>query len=509
MSDDCIVEMRDIKVQFPGVLALKGVNFDLRPGEVHALMGENGAGKSTLMKVLAGVYTNYEGTITYKGEQVVSRSIQEQRERGVSIIFQEMELLPNLTVAENIFLGRQPTGRAGSIDWTAMNRQARKLLDSVNTSISERELVSSLSVGQMQMVEIAKALSFSADVIIMDEPTAALTGKEVDALFDNIRDLRAKGVAICYISHRLEEIKRIADRVTVFRDGANVGTRPTGELSIDEMVTMMVGREMDDYYPKVETTAGDVLLELRDIRRGDVLKGVSFAARAGEITGLYGLMGAGCTELMRVAFGADRCDSGEILVAGEPVRIRNPMDAKRRGIALLTEDRKQQGLILDFDINANITLANFASAMGRFGFDLRKENEHNQELAESVRVKTPSLKQKARFLSGGNQQKVVLAKWLNTDSEVFIFDEPTRGIDVGAKAEIYRIMNRLKQDGKAVVVVSSELTECMGISDRIYVMHEGSMTALIEGDEMRDLSEEVVVAYATGARTGKTTGEEA
>ena len=487
MSDDCIVEMRDIKVQFPGVLALKGVNFDLRPGEVHALMGENGAGKSTLMKVLAGVYTNYEGTITYKGEQVVSRSIQEQRERGVSIIFQEMELLPNLTVAENIFLGRQPTGRAGSIDWTAMNRQARKLLDSVNTSISERELVSSLSVGQMQMVEIAKALSFSADVIIMDEPTAALTGKEVDALFDNIRDLRAKGVAICYISHRLEEIKRIADRVTVFRDGANVGTRPTGELSIDEMVTMMVGREMDDYYPKVETTAGDVLLELRDIRRGDVLKGVSFAARAGEITGLY----------------------GEILVAGEPVRIRNPMDAKRRGIALLTEDRKQQGLILDFDINANITLANFASAMGRFGFDLRKENEHNQELADSVRVKTPSLKQKARFLSGGNQQKVVLAKWLNTDSEVFIFDEPTRGIDVGAKAEIYRIMNRLKQDGKAVVVVSSELTECMGISDRIYVMHEGSMTALIEGDEMRDLSEEVVVAYATGARTGKTTGEEA
>lgn len=484
MSDDCIVEMRDIKVQFPGVLALKGVNFDLRPGEVHALMGENGAGKSTLMKVLAGVYTNYEGTITYKGEQVVSRSIQEQRERGVSIIFQEMELLPNLTVAENIFLGRQPTGRAGSIDWTAMNRQARKLLDSVNTSISERELVSSLSVGQMQMVEIAKALSFSADVIIMDEPTAALTGKEVDALFDNIRDLRAKGVAICYISHRLEEIKRIADRVTVFRDGANVGTRPTVELSIDEMVTMMVGREMDDYYPKVETTAG-------------------------EITGLYGLMGAGRTELMRVAFGADRCDSGEILVAGEPVRIRNPMDAKRRGIALLTEDRKQQGLILDFDINANITLANFASAMGRFGFDLRKENEHNQELAESVRVKTPSLKQKARFLSGGNQQKVVLAKWLNTDSEVFIFDEPTRGIDVVAKAEIYRIMNRLKQDGKAVVVVSSELTECMGISDRIYVMHEGSMTALIEGDEMRDLSEEVVVAYATGARTGKTTGEEA
>ena len=272
---------------------------------------------------------------------------------------------------------------------------------------------------------------------------------------------------------------------------------------------MMVGREMDDYYPKVETTAGDVLLELRDIRRGDVLKGVSFAARAGEITGLYGLMGAGRTELMRVAFGADRCDSGEILVAGEPVRIRNPMDAKRRGIALLTEDRKQQGLILDFDINANITLANFASAMGRFGFDFRKENEHNQELAESVRVKTPSLKQKARFLSGGNQQKVVLAKWLNTDSEVFIFDEPTRGIDVGAKAEIYRIMNRLKQDGKAVVVVSSELTECMGISDRIYVMHEGSMTALIEGDEMRDLSEEVVVAYATGARTGKTTGEEA
>lgn len=502
MNTERILEMRDIKVQFPGVLALKGVPFDLNKGEVHALMGENGAGKSTLMKVLAGVNTSYEGSITYKGEEIVARSIPEQRSRGIGIIFQEMELLPNLTVAENIFLGRQPMGALG-IDWTTMNRQARELLDGINTPVSERALVSSLSVGQMQMVEIAKALSFRADVIIMDEPTAALTGKEVDALFDNIRDLKVKGVAICYISHRLEEIRQIADRVTVFRDGGYVGTRDAAELSVDEMVAMMVGREMDEYYPRVETTPGDVLLELKDIRRGDVLKGVSMHARAGEITGLYGLMGAGRTELMRAAFGADPFDAGQVLVDGVPVRISSPRDAKAHGIALLTEDRKQQGLILDFDLNKNITLANFDAAMGSFGFDERKETRRNQELADSVQVKTPSLKQQVRNLSGGNQQKVVLAKWLGTDSKVFIFDEPTRGIDVGAKAEIYRIMNRLKQDGKAVIVVSSELTECMGISDRMYVMHEGRITGLIEGEEMAGLTEETVIAYATGTKTTK------
>lgn len=503
-----ILEMRDIKVQFPGVLALKGVPFDLRVGEVHALMGENGAGKSTLMKVLAGVYTNYEGSITYKGEEIVSRSIPEQRQRGISIIFQEMELLPNLTVAENIFLGRQPTNATGTIDWRRMNRDARELLDRIRTPIPEDALVSHLSVGQMQMVEIAKALSFQADVIIMDEPTAALTGKEVDGLFANIQDLKAQGVAICYISHRLEEIRRIADRVTVFRDGGYVGTRDAADLSVDEMVSMMVGREMDDYYPRVTVPRGDVVLELCDIRRGHVLKGVSLVAHAGEITGLYGLMGAGRTELMRAAFGADPYDSGSILIDGVPARIRNPRDAKRHGIALLTEDRKQQGLILDFDLNKNISLANLKAAMGPFGFDERKESRHNQELADSVRVKTPSLRQLARNLSGGNQQKVVLAKWLNTDSKVFIFDEPTRGIDVGAKAEIYRIMNRLKQDGKAVIVVSSELTECMGISDRMYVMHEGRMTGLIEGDEMGGLTEETVIAYATGTKTTQSFPEE-
>lgn len=501
MQGEYIVEMEDITVQFPGVLALDKVKFNAKPGEVHVLLGENGAGKSTIMKVLAGVNTVYEGKITYKGEQIVARSVDEQRARGVSIIFQEMNLLRNLTVAENIFMGRQPTRAGGQVDWKKMYADARVLLDTIRSDISERALVSTLSVGQMQMVEIAKALSFQSDIIIMDEPTSALTEHEVESLFAIIRKLKSEGVSIVYISHRLAEIMEIGDRLTIFRDGKYINTVNIADITIDDMVAMMVGRELTDYYPKVSVAPGEKLLEVRDMKAEGVLRGVSFYARAGEITGFYGLMGAGRTELMRAVFGADRYDSGQIIIKGQSVQIKSCKQAKQLGLALLTEDRKNQGLILNFTLNQNISLANMDTAMTAFGFNRGKETAHNQQLADSMRVKTPSLEQKAKNLSGGNQQKVVICKWLNTNSDIIIFDEPTRGIDVGAKAEIYKIMNSLKEAGKAVIMVTSELAECLGVSDRIYVMHEGEMTGLIEGEDMRTVTEELVVGYATGAKT--------
>ncbi len=499
MANEYIVQMEDITVQFPGVLALDKVRFDAKPGEVHVLLGENGAGKSTIMKVLAGVNTNYEGRIIYKGKEIVSRSVDEQRKRGVGIIFQELNLLDNLTVAENMFLGRQPTGKMGNIDWKQMNQEARKLLDSIHSDISETAMIASLSVGQKQMVEIAKSLSYKCDILIMDEPTSALTEKEIEALFQLIRRLTSQGVAIVYISHRLNEIMEIGDRLTIFRDGKYVDTVFIKDITIDQMVTMMVGREMTNYYPKVEVEPGEKLLETKDIKQGKTLKGISFYARAGEITGFYGLMGAGRTELMRAIFGAAPYDSGVVVVKGNPVEIKSPEQAKQLGIALLTEDRKQQGLILNFTLNENISLPNLDTAMTQFGLNKSKETANNQKLADSMHVKTPSLEQLAKNLSGGNQQKVVICKWLNTNSDIIIFDEPTRGIDVGAKAEIYGIMNDLKKAGKAVIMVSSELAECIGVSDRIYVMHEGEMTGLIE--DPKEFTEELIVGCATGAKT--------
>ncbi len=499
MASEYIVQMEDITVQFPGVLALDKVRFDAKPGEVHVLLGENGAGKSTIMKVLAGVNTNYEGRIIYKGEEIVSRSVDEQRKRGVGIIFQELNLLDNLTVAENMFLGRQPVDKMGNIAWKQMNQEARKLLDSIHSDISETAMISSLSVGQKQMVEIAKSLSYHCDILIMDEPTSALTEKEIEALFQLIRRLTSQGVAIVYISHRLNEIMEIGDRLTIFRDGKYVDTVFIKDITIDQMVAMMVGREMTNYYPKVDVKPGEKLLETKDIRQGKTLKGISFYARAGEITGFYGLMGAGRTELVRAIFGADPYDSGVIEVKGKPVEIKSPEQAKQLGIALLTEDRKQQGLILNFSLNQNISLPNLDTAMTQFGLNKAKETANNQKLADSMHVKTPSLEQLAKNLSGGNQQKVVICKWLNTNSDIIIFDEPTRGIDVGAKAEIYGIMNDLKKAGKAVIMVTSELAECIGVSDRIYVMHEGEMTGLIE--DPKEFTEDLIVGCATGAKT--------
>jgi ribose transport system ATP-binding protein len=496
MNDTYILQMDNITVQFPGVLALDNVHFDLIPGEVHVLLGENGAGKSTIMKVLAGVNPFYSGTIMYKGKEIVSQGVLEQRQRGVSIIFQEMNLLKNLTVAENIFLGRQPLNSTGSIDWKKMYHDARTLLDSIDSDISERALISSLSVGQMQMVEIAKAVSFKSDIIIMDEPTSALTTKEVDSLFRLINKLKAEKTAIVYISHRLEEILKIGDRITVFRDGKYIETVKAEDTTIDSLIKLMVGRDLSEQYPKVTCTPGEKLMEVKNLNQGKRLKDISFFVRRGEIVGFYGLMGSGRTETMRAIFGADSYNSGEILILGQPTRIKSCKDAKNNRIALLNEDRKNHGLILAFSVKENIVLANLNSVMGPMGLNFAKEEIISNNLSDIMRIKTPSMKQKVNFLSGGNQQKVVIAKWLNSDSDIIIFDEPTRGIDVGAKVEIYKIMNKLKEEGKAIIMVSSELPETLGVADRIYVMHEGRIKKCF--DETIGLSEDDIMRFATG-----------
>jgi len=499
MKEKLILEMEDISIQFPGVLALDHARFDLRRGEVHVLLGENGAGKSTIMKILSGINTDYSGKVIYKSEEIQCKNVQEQKRRGISMIFQEMNLLRNLSVAENIFMSQRPTTKIGNIAWKTMMKNARKLLDSIGSDISEKVLVSTLSVGQMQMVEIAKALSYESDIIIMDEPTSALTEKEVDNLFRIISTLKEKDVAIVYISHRMEEIMKISDRITIFRDGKYIATKDKTETTIDEIIALMVGRELQDYYPRIQVKPGDKRLEVKNIRQGNTLKNLSFYAREGEITGFYGLMGAGRTELMRAVFGADTIDGGDIYVNGKQKKIRSCKAAKDSGIALLTEDRKHQGLVLDFDLNANMSVTNLAKIMNAFGINSKKENRNSQQLVDIVNVKTPSLKQVVKNLSGGNQQKVVIAKWLNSESSIIIFDEPTRGIDVGSKVEIYKLMNQLKKEQKAIIMVSSELTECMGISDRLYIMHEGKITGCIDEDRIRNVSEEEIIKYATGS----------
>lgn len=495
-ENECILTMEDITVEFPGVLALNKVFFSANRGEVHVLLGENGAGKSTIMKVLVGVNTSYTGRVVLKGEEITCLDIEEQRRRGVSIVFQEMNLLPNISVAENIFLGRQPRKKSGTIDWNKMNGEARRLLNSINSAISEKARLSTLSVGEMQMVEIAKAVSFDSDILILDEPTSALTKREVDSLFHLIKDLKERGMAIIYISHRLEEIMRIGDRITILRDGENVTTLKMKNTSINEIIKLMVGRELPEYYPRIQVKPGEKFLEVKDLCQGTRLKHISFFARGGEITGMYGLMGAGRTEFVRAVFGADSYDSGEIYVKGEKVRLGSCKRACDAGIALLTEDRKNQGLIQWFGLRENIALVNLDKTMNWLGIDYKKEKQNAVELARSMHVKTPSIEQKAQNLSGGNQQKVVIAKWLNKNADIIIFDEPTRGIDVGAKVEIYKIMNELKRQGKAIIMVSSELTECMGVSDRLYVMYEGELTACL--DNVPQLTDEEILKYASG-----------
>jgi len=493
-----VLEMRQITKTYPGVTALDEVDFTVLPGEVHALVGENGAGKSTLMKILAGADTRDAGSIRINGEEAHLTGPQEAMRLGVSIIYQEFNLVPYMNAAENIFLGREPASAVpGVIDFRRMYADAERIVGELGVKLDVRAPVNRLSVAQQQMVEIAKATSRSSHIIAMDEPSATLTEHELENLFALIRRLKAEGVSVVYISHRLEEIFQIADRVTVLRDGRLVATKPVAETDREDIIRMMVGRELKDKIPKAAASQGDVALSVRGLTRQGALRNVTFDVRHGEILGLAGLVGAGRTEVARAIFGADRIDSGSIMLDGKPVVVRSPRDAIKLGIGLVTEDRKALGLVLGMAVRENVSLANLG-VLARLGFVSRKrEREVATRYVEDLMIKTPSVEQAVQNLSGGNQQKVVLAKWLFTQSKVLIFDEPTRGIDVGAKTEIYQLMNRLAESGVAIIMISSELPEILGMSDRVLVMHEGAVAGELAREEA---TQERIMHLATGGQ---------
>ncbi len=483
---ELLVQMEGIEKSFPGVHALIGAHFELRPGEVHALVGENGAGKSTLMKVLSGIYQKDAGRILYRGQEVEIPSPRAAQQLGISMIHQELNLMPHLSVAQNVFIGREPRkGLPFWLDEPAINGQTQKLFDHMHLKIDPRTRVSELTVAKQQMVEIAKALSFNSSVLIMDEPTAALTESEIDELFRSIDDLRKAGAGIVYISHRLEELKRISDRITVMRDGRYVDTVSTADASIDRIISMMVGRTIFESAPEVpEVPNREEVLEARGLNRGRALKDVSFKLYRGEILGFAGLMGAGRTETARAVFGADPIESGEIRVKGRPVQIRSPRDAVRHGIGYLSEDRKRYGLAVGMDVETNVVLASFQKFLNAIGFvNGRSTRSVADQYVKKLLIKTPTIQAKVRNLSGGNQQKVVVGKWLTADTDILIFDEPTRGIDVGAKSEIYKLLNELAAGGKSVIMISSELPEVLRMSHRIVVMCEGRVTGELSAAE--------------------------
>ena len=473
-----LLVMKGIRKSFPGVQALRGVDLDVHAGEVLALLGENGAGKSTLIKVLGGAHRADAGVLELDGAEVSFGSPQEARAAGIAVIHQEFNLVPGLTAAENIFLGQEAT-RAGFVARGEERRRAADLFQRLGAAIDLDVPCSQLTTAQQQLVEIARALARDTRIIVMDEPTAALTAGEVSRLFEIIRDLQSRGIAIIYISHRLDEIFALADRVVVLRDGRNVGTRLREGLERRELIEMMVGRELADEYPRRTTTPGPVRLVVSGLCRGKAVRDVSFTVRAGEILAIAGLVGAGRTETLRLIFGADKRHAGELVLDGRRLDIRSPRDAIAAGIGLLTEDRKLQGLVLGQSVRENFALPNLGP-LSQFGFvDGRREREAFSRHVDQLRIKVPQQEERARNLSGGNQQKVVLAKWLERDCEVLFFDEPTRGIDVGARHEIYLLMNELAARGKAIVMVSSELPEVLGLADRILVMHEGRITGEI------------------------------
>ncbi len=492
-----LVVMEGIEKSFPGVHAIKQGRFELRSGEVHALCGENGAGKSTLMKILAGIYPKDAGRLLVGGEEVTINSPGVALKRGISIIHQELNLMPHLTVAQNIFIGREPTrGLRFWLDERELNARTAALFERMHLKLDPQAIVGDLTIAMQQMVEIAKALSYNARVLIMDEPTAALTDTEITDLFTLIRQLRANGTGIVHISHRLEELQQIADRVTVMRDGQYIDTLPIAEASIDRIIRLMVGRTIYEDRPVTPNLdAVAPLLEVRRLSRGRAVQNVSFSLRRGEILGISGLIGAGRTELARLIFGADRLERGEMLINGQKVAINSPSDAVRHGIGYLSEDRKHFGLATGLNVEMNIAMAAFQKFLAPFGLVRQAAVEGNASRhVQDLAIKTPSLQQEVRFLSGGNQQKVVIGKWLTADTEILIFDEPTRGIDVGAKAEIYKLMHELAARGKAIIMISSELPEILRMSHRILVMCEGRLTGELRSDEA---TQEKIMAFAT------------
>jgi ribose transport system ATP-binding protein len=490
-----LLEVEGVSKGFPGVQALDDVRLDLRHGEVLALVGENGAGKSTLMKLLAGIYTPDAGVFRMDGHALLLDGPRHAQEQGISIIHQEFNLMPDLTVAQNIFIGREERGAGIFLDDRALNRRAQDLFDRLGLALDPAEPVERLTVARQQMVEIAKALSFDAKVLIMDEPTAALNDTEVDVLFELIRRFRSPETGVIYISHRMEELARISDRITVLRDGRYIDTLTTAETDQRTVISLMVGRQLaGDDRPTV-APAGEPVLSVRGLSTKRLLRDVTFDVHAGEILGFAGLMGAGRTEVARAIVGADRRDAGVISVRGREVQIQSPADAARLGIGYLSEDRKQLGVLLERSVRENIVLASLKDYLGGLGFVRdRRIEATGREYVQKLRIKTPSTAQLVRNLSGGNQQKVVIAKWLAKDCDVLIFDEPTRGIDVGAKEEIYGLLRDLADQGKAIVMISSELPEVLRLANRIAVMAEGRLTAVLDN---ADATQENVMDYAT------------
>lgn len=494
------LEMNHIHKKFPGVYALRDASFDVKKGEVHALLGENGAGKSTLIKVLGGIHQPEEGDILIDGSKVQMNSVRDAQKSGISIIHQELLLVPQMTVADNMFLDEAPT-KYGYLNRKQIKKEAQKALDEMGVQIDAGALVSRLSVAQQQIVEIVRAVRLQSKIIVMDEPTSSLSDNEINLLFKIIRDLQKKGTAIIFISHKLEELFEITDRITILRDGEVIQTVVTSKTDSEELIALMVGRTLDNYYVRDNFKKGEVVLQVEHINQAGILKDVSFELRKGEILGFAGLVGAGRTELMNTVFGITQADSGDIYLSGKKVHIRNPLSAMKAGIALVPEDRKLQGLILKNSVGFNMTITVLKEFIKGIRVNKKKEKEMMDSYQKLLGIKTPSYSQKAGNLSGGNQQKIVITKWLATNPSVLILDEPTRGIDVGAKAEIYAIMNRLTQEGMSIIMVSSELPEVMGMSDRIYVMSEGRLTGALEKEEF---SQERILSYALeGKEDGK------
>ena len=492
MSNTTFFEIRGVSKEFPGVKALDNVGFTVEAGEIRALVGENGAGKSTLMKILNGNYKKDTGEILIDGEVVNITNPQVAGSLGITIIFQELNLVEELSIAENIFAGRLAE-KGKLVNWKELNNRAKELLQQIGFDTDPRTLVGKLTVAEKQMVEIAKALSRNSRIILMDEPSATLTKKELDALFQIIRDLKAKGIAVIYISHRMEEIFEICETVTVMRDGQIIGTRDVDKVSSDELVEMMVGRALDSAFPTRSVEIGEEVLRIENLCRKDRKQDVSFSLHRGEVLGVAGLVGAGRTEIMRAIFGVDYINAMNVYVRGEKVKIKTPAQAQKYGIAFLTEDRKAEGLTLDFTVKSNIVAANLPK-IRKGGFTNKKlENEIADQYIERTKIKTPHRNQKVGNLSGGNQQKVVVSKWLNAAPDILIMDEPTRGIDVGAKREIYEIINELVAQGKAVILISSELPEVLGMSDRVLVMKDDAIVATLTGDEINAVE---VMKYA-------------
>ncbi len=494
VSETILLEMNHIRKEFPGVLALKDVSLRLEAGEVHALLGENGAGKSTLIKILGGIYASDAGEIVIHGKPVTINSVQDAQRHGISVIHQELVLVPHMTVAENIYLGREPLKSGRFVDFKKMYDDAKVLLDSFELDIRPDDEISELTIAQQQMVEIIKALSFNARILIMDEPTSSLSEKDVEFLFDNIRKLKRANVGIIYISHRMSELKQIADKITVIRDGEYIGTREAKTTSNDELIAMMVGRQLTNYYTRTFGNPTEKVLEVKNLSDGRLLKDVSFHLLRGEILGFAGLVGAGRSEVMKCIFGIDPILSGQVLINDEPVTIQNPDEAMKRGIALVPESRKREALFIDQTVKYNITIKALGEFIKGIRVDNSKEHEITKTYVDMMAIKTPSYAQVVGNLSGGNQQKVVIGRWLATKPKILILDEPTRGVDVGAKAEIYSIMNELVKEGVAIIMISSELPEVINMSDRVVVMSNGRVTGCLSRE---GLTQEKIMHHAT------------